>query len=272
MLWRKRLDQALDFWVEGGKAREQLLAGALLRESEAQLKEHGEPLSHEERALIGASVAADRRARRIRAAIVGSVVFVVIAAGIWALVEAHLAREQHDLAVARQLATEARFTFEQQGDLQRSLLLAAASLGLAWTHDGFEAWSKAIELSPRRPSIIRGPDEGPYASVTLSPDGSRMAAAGKNSILLLDSASLTEGAPAKKLPQAGATTLAFSPDSQLLASGAGNRLALWSIAQQQLMKEFRIEPPGRATSIAFDSGAKRLATAGWNYFRPTIRN
>jgi len=39
---------------------------SMLRESEGQLKEHGEPLSKEERALISASVAADRLWWRIR--------------------------------------------------------------------------------------------------------------------------------------------------------------------------------------------------------------
>ena len=65
LLWRKRLDQALEFWTEGGKSQGRLLTGALLHESEAQLKEHGDPLSKDERALIGASVAANRRARRV---------------------------------------------------------------------------------------------------------------------------------------------------------------------------------------------------------------
>jgi hypothetical protein len=37
LLWRKRLDQALDFWLDGGKTREPLLTGTL-RESEARLK------------------------------------------------------------------------------------------------------------------------------------------------------------------------------------------------------------------------------------------
>ena len=61
-LWRKRLDQAVDFWTEGGKGRERLLTGALLRESEGQLKEYGELLSSDQRMLIGES--ATRRDRR----------------------------------------------------------------------------------------------------------------------------------------------------------------------------------------------------------------
>jgi WD40 repeat protein len=273
LLWRKRLDQALDFWVEGGKSRERLLSGALLRESEGQMREHGDPLSKEERTLISASVAADRLWRRIRNLAVGAVAVVIIAAGAYALSEAHLARQQHDLAVARQLATEARFALDQGGEsaaeLQRSLLLATSSLKFAWTQDGFEAWSKAIELSPRRPSVILGPKDGPYAHATFSADGKLMAAAGKDSIFVIDAESLTKGMSPKilaQLPQAKATTLAFSPpDGQLLASVVGDKVIIWSVVRRELVKELPADGH-QVKSIAFDSAAKRLATAGMYYY------
>ena len=66
LFWRKRLDQALDSWVANDKSREWLLTGAFLRESEGHLKGHGEPLSNDEKALMSASIAADRRWRNIR--------------------------------------------------------------------------------------------------------------------------------------------------------------------------------------------------------------
>ena len=236
LFWRKRLDQALDAWVANDKSREWLLTGALLRETEGQLKEHGEPLSNDEKALIRASITADRRWRNIRNAIAGGVVAVIIFSGAYALWQAHRANQQHDLAVARQLATEARVVFElggeSAGELQRSLLLATASLKFAWTEDGFEAWSKAIELLPPRATVILGPAEGPYAAVTFTRDGNRVAVAGKDSILVMDSTSLAEGTSPKivgRLPQAGVTALAFSPpDGQIVVRrrrSGGSRLA-----------------------------------------------
>jgi WD40 repeat protein len=273
LLWRKRLDQALDFWLEGGKTQERVLTGALLRESEARLKEYRETLSNDERALVRASVAADRRWRRIQITATVAFVLAILTGAGYAGWEAHLANQQHDLAVARQLATEARAVFDQGGEsaaaLQRSLLLATASLKFAWTHDGFEAWSKAIELFPQRPTLIRGPEDGPYTHVAFSADGSKMAAAGKASIFVIETASLTEGSSPKilaTLPQPGATTLAFSPpDGRLLASAVGPKIKVWSVIGRQPPKEL---PAGqlRVESIAFDSGAKRLAAAGWNYF------
>ncbi len=273
LFWRKRLDQALDSWVANDKSRGWLLTGAFLRESERHLKEHSEPLSSDEKALMSASIAADRRWRNIRNAIAGGVVAVIILSGAYALWQAHLANEQHDLAVARQLATEARVVLEHGGEsaseLQRSLLLATASLKFAWTQDGFEAWSKAIELLPPRPTLILGPEEGPYAAVTFSRDGNRVAVAGKNSIMVMDSASFVEGTPPKivaRLPQAGVTTLAFSPpDGQIVVGGAGQAAVVWSVSGLQPVKELP-QTQSRFASMAFDSQGKRFAAAGLQYY------
>ena len=38
LLWRKRVDQALEFWVLGGKRRQSLLVNDLLHESQSQLR------------------------------------------------------------------------------------------------------------------------------------------------------------------------------------------------------------------------------------------
>ena len=272
LFWRKRLDQALESWVANSKSREWLLTGAFLRESEGQLKEHGEPLSHEEKALISASIATDRRWRNIRTAIVAGVVAVIVLSGAYALWQARRANQQHDLAVARQLATEARVVLEQggesAGELQRSLLLATASLKFASTQDGFEAWSKAIELLPPHATTVFGPEEGPYAAVTFTHDGGRVAVAGKNSISVMDSASLGEGTTPKivaRLPQAGVTTLAFRPDGQVLVGGAGQAAVVWSVAEQRQVMELP-KSQIRFDSIAFDSQGTRLAAAGMNYY------
>jgi hypothetical protein len=123
-----------------------------------------------ERELLSARELANRRRMQFRGAIAASVLLLVIAgAAVWQWWEAtkqkeeaqkqtQLAKEQHDLAVARQLATEARVG----GHGLDSLIFAAASLHFAWTLDGFEAWSGAIEHVPLRPTIVLGPDEGPY--------------------------------------------------------------------------------------------------------------
>jgi hypothetical protein len=131
LLWRKRLDQALEFWTEGAKGRERLLPRPLLRESEAQLKEHGDSLSKDERALIGASIAADRRARRVRAAIAGAgaLVALIVAAG-FAERQAVLANHQLHTYLAQ--AITLRGTLEPERRF-RSLDLLAKAAKLRWT-------------------------------------------------------------------------------------------------------------------------------------------
>jgi WD40 repeat protein len=273
LFWRRRLDQALDSWVANDKSREWLLTGAFLRESKGQLKEHGEPLSHDEKALISASIAADRRSRISRKAIAAGVAAALILSGTYALWQARVANEQHHLTVARQLAAEARVALEQGGEsaseLERSLLLATASLKFAWTEDGIEAWSNALELLPPRPTVILGPEEGPYTAVTFTPDGSRLAVAGKASIMVMDSPSLTGGTPPKmvaRLAQAGVTALAFRPpDGQIVVGGAGQAALVWSVSGQQQVKELP-ESQSRFDSMAFDSQGKRFASVGLNYY------
>src|SRR4030095_3537485 len=142
-------------------------------------------------------------------------------------------------------------------------------LKFAWTPDGFEAWSKAIELLPPRPTVILGPEEGPYTAVTLTRDGNRIAVAGKDSIMVMDSTTLADGAPPKmvaRLPQAGVTALAFRPpDSQIVVGGAGQTAVVWSISDQRMVKELRTSQ-SRFSSMAFDSQGKRFATVGLQYY------
>jgi WD40 repeat protein len=274
LFWRKRLDQAVETWTSNDRKGEWLLTGAMLRESEGQLKEHGEPLDSDEKALIKASIAADRHQRRIRFAMVGVVGlivagFAVFAAWQWreAVTQQREAVAQRDLQVARRLAGESKFVFEG-GDPRRSLLLAAASLKSAWTLDGVEAWSQAINSTFPRQALPLSQGKGPWSDVVFSADGKRLAAAGRDAIVVMDAVSLTEGtSPAivASLPQPGASKLAFSPDSRLLVGAAGDHATVWSVDAASMVKEL---PPGRQRieALAFDRDGKRLATAGMNYY------
>jgi len=256
LLWRKRLDQALEFWVLGGKRKQSLLVADLLHESHSQLSDRGEQLNGNERAFIAASVAADRRARNRTRAVAGTVfaaVTLALAVAIWQYVNAD---RQRQLAVARQLAAEAQGYLESRGAMrtQRALFLATASLDAAWTDEGFKAWAEAFKLVPPLPSMVDA-DRGPYTSVTFSPDGTRMAAAGENVIVLFDGASLKA---TDELPQPGAKRLCLSSTGQFLAAAIDRSVVIWDVSRRERIREI---PTGSyaASSIAFDSRAHRLA-------------
>ena len=256
LLWRKRLDQALEFWILGGKRRQSLLVADLLHESHSQLSDRGEQLNGNERAFIAASIAADRRARNRTRAVAGTVfaaVTLALAVAIWQYIDAD---RQRRLAVARQLAAEAQGYLASRGAIrtQRGLFLATASLDAAWTDEGFKAWSEAFTLVPPLPAIVDA-DRGPYTSVTFSPDGTRMAAAGENTIILFDGSSLKENG---ELAQQGAKRLCLSSTGQFLAAAIDGSVVIWDVAKRQRIHDFPTGS-GTASSIAFDSRAQRLA-------------
>jgi WD40 repeat protein len=230
LLWRKRLDQALDFWIERGKTRDGLLTGALLRESEAQLKENGEPLSNKERALIGASVAADRRWRLIRNTIVGGVAFVVIATSAISLFERYLADRQQTLALARRLTfmaeqvrSKPQTTAEGRGGVEESAELAAEAmqhLEAIGVHsvDADLAMRRGLALLPRRTAHFESPVPGRGLHVVaFNPDG-QLSAAGSEPVTttLWD---ITKGSIlADKGGSNFAKEVVLSPDGKFLAA------------------------------------------------------
>jgi WD40 repeat protein len=256
LLWRKRLDQALEFWILGGKRTQSLLVADLLHESHSQLSDRGEQLNGNERAFIAASIAADRRVRNRNRAVAGTVfaaVTLALAVAIWQYINAD---RQRRLAVARQLAAEAQGYLQSRDATrtQRSLFLATASLDAAWTDEGFKAWSEAFKLVPPLPLIVDA-DRGPYTSVTFSPDGTRLAAAGENAIVLFDGSSLKQ---IDEFPQRGAKRLCLSSRGQFLAAAVDRSVVIWDVSKRQRVHEI---PTGSdaASSIAFDSRANRLA-------------
>lgn len=249
-------------------------ARALAEREEAQNRE-AEAQKREVEAQKRVAEEARRVAQRTKLGLAGVFALFVLAAAVayYASRERDRANEQHAFAVARQLATEARVTLEQGGEsaikLERSLLVATASLRFAWTEDGFEVWSKAIELTPSTTSVL-GPEEGPFGALAFSRDGARVAVAGKDSIIVMDSASLNEGTPPRivaRLPQAGVTALVFKPSGgPILVAGAGPTAIVWSLSGPQKVKELPDDPRSKFNSLAFDAHGKRLAAAGMNYY------
>ena len=167
------------------------------------------------------------------------------------------AETQHGLAVARQLATEARVALGTDADgSQRSLQLATASLSYAFTQEGFEAWAEAIKLSPRAPSAVVK-TESPIAHISVSPDRKLVAVTDKTRILLMDETSLQTVAT---LAQEGAIVLGFSPNGRFLAAGVDANVVIWDVASRQRVTEVKPEHPD--FRVEFDRVRFRHETDG----------
>lgn len=266
LFWRKRLDQALETWTSNDRKGDWLLTGAMLRESEDQLEGRGDALDADAEAFVEASIAADRRQRRNRLAIVGVVILALAGAAAFSALQWREATAQGDLQVARRLATESRIVVAA-GEVRRGLLLAAASLESAWTLDGVEAWSQAIESTFSRQALEIPDAKGPWSDVVFSADGKHLAAAGKEEIVIIDANRLDETGSVRitaRLQEPGVRKLAFSPDSQFLVSAAGPRGVVWNVSTAARVTEL---PMARfpIESLAFDADGKRLVTAGMDY-------
>jgi WD40 repeat protein len=267
LFWRKRLDQALETWTGNARKGDWLLTGAMLRESEDQLKERGDSLDVDEKAFLKASISADRRQRRNRLAVVGAVILAMAGAAVFSALQWREATVQGELQVARRLATESRVVFAE-GDIRRSLLLAAASLKSAWTLDGAEAWSQAVDLTFARRTLATADAKGPWSDVVFSRDGTRIAAANAAEILIIDGEKLAASGSAAivaRFSQPRVNKLVFSPDGQFLVAAAGPRCVIWNVSAASPVTDLPLAHRD-IESLAFDSEGKRLVTAGMNYY------
>ena len=86
LLWQERLGTARAEWQRNGKNPDDLLRDRRLVEAEARVHERGEELSDDQRSFIRASMRR-RRARRVRAGLVGATVLALVALGGRAILE-----------------------------------------------------------------------------------------------------------------------------------------------------------------------------------------
>jgi WD40 repeat protein len=233
LLWRKRLDQALEFWTEGGRSRERLLTGALLRESEAQLKEHGDPLSHDERALIGLSVKAAWRRRVYGIVGVASVMLVLAAAAIVAWQQKGEAEKQTKLATARQLAVQATSPSVRL-DLALLQSLEASHIDMDMV-EGRGSLLYALLRSQHVTKLLTG-HTGSVASVAFSADGKTLASGSDDRTIKLWN--METGAEIRALLGGGqVTSVSFSRNGKTLASGGRDpAVNLWNVDKGNVIR------------------------------------
>jgi WD40 repeat protein len=226
LLWRKRVDQALEFWTDGGKSRERLLTGVLLRESEAQLKEHGDRLNNDERTLIGLSVKAALRRRFYGIVGVASVMLILAAAAIVAWQQKGEAEKQTKLATARQLAVQATSPSARL-DLALLQSLEASHMDVNIVEGRSSLWY-ALLRSQHVAKLLTG-HTGSVASVTFNADGNTLASAGDDSTIKLWN--LKTGEEIRTLLAGGpAWSVSFSRNGKTLASGGRNAaINLWNV-------------------------------------------
>ncbi len=295
LLWRQRLRAAEKEWQRTGRDESALLRGTPLAEAERWLAERSDELEDADRRFVQEStrlrrrqeaererLAAERERRRrlqIRAVAAAATIFLALAA----LAALFWRRSEQDrrLAMARQLASQAALVGGDRGPGERSekvtqsILLAAESLRLAPTREGYRELIEATRRVGRRPTS-RIPAEGRVSAVAFSADG-RLLASGGDEVRIWDTSTLEPVSP--PLPGGEVWSLAFDPRGRWLAAGYGGRIRVWRLDDwREAARPIEIEGPARSLAVSGDGGLLAaaddnervvlIATEGWRRRRP----
>jgi WD40 repeat protein len=199
------------------------------REAQRQRElEAARQLADAERARADEQSVANRRLRQRAAFLVGiSVVAGLLAIAAFLFGQRAITAEQ--LSVSRELAAAAGTNLSV--DPERSVLLALQALSTADTLEARNALHQALpELHVLR--TIRAHDQAP--GVAYSPDGTRLASIGTNSMAIIwDVASGEQLMKVSAEPGDAGFSVAFSPDGKLLATGWSTKVVVWDAATGQ---------------------------------------
>lgn len=218
--------------------------------------------------LDGEDVRQHRRTMRVTwfaaAAMIVLTIAALIATGI-ARHKTHIAEEQRQIAIARQLAANANLAFIQQGQhISRSILLAVESLQRYPTAEGLQALSRGLALLPRRGNRISIPVSGKIRKSILSPGGYYLATVDMDYTLRI--CEVVSGREIIKLDhKEELVNLCFSTDGRWLAVILGPD---WREGKTLIVLEaatgreaIRLTPEGECEPMAWDQTGKRLAIA-----------
>jgi len=206
--------------------------------------------------------AAYRRFVRI-GAVLGALVAVFAALGIWALIQRNDAQRATRSATSLALASAAKD--EVGPHLDRSLLLGLQAYRESASPEAASAMVGALKAARRSgaDAILRG-DRGGVRAVAFGPDGHTLATADfTGAIELWDTRARRQLGP----PLLGHTdeiwSVAFSPDGDTVASASHDgTVRLWEVPSGKPLGRLPIENAGVLTSVAFSPAGDTLAVGG----------
>ena len=171
--------------------------------------------------------------------------------------------DQRNIAVTRQLASEALYQADKQFDLALLLALEAdrSGLGATWASGNL---LEVLQANPRLTQFLRGHTLGVH-SVAYSPDGQTLATGGGGGAIILWDVSDLE--TSKQLSQVNdgieSNSVAFSPNGQILASGGYKTITLWDVSDPKAPRQLSQPVAGHTNevnSVAFNPDGKLLAS------------
>jgi WD40 repeat protein/transcriptional regulator with XRE-family HTH domain len=271
----RHLTTAAELWRDAGRDPSALLSGGLLAGAEewAALPAHGDDLNALEREFLDAGVrqrlAAERSARRqtrLLRGFTGALAALFLVAGTLAVIayqQKNTAAGQRDVAISRQLATDA----DQLRTTDPALAMQLALAGYRVSPTA-EAVSSLLDATADPPATrMLGPAGTEMLSVALSRDGALLAAGSDNGTVRLWSLA-RPGHPlllAAPMRMAGpVSSLTFSPNGSVLAISAGGAVALWNVSDPRRPALAATIPAARGVTlntVAYSPDGQTLATA-----------
>jgi WD40 repeat protein/DNA-binding SARP family transcriptional activator len=254
----RHLTRATQEWQEAGRDPGELYRGARLAAALDWAGGHAAELNQLERGFLDHSwQAAEREVtearqraqqearsnRRLRGLLAGlaAVLVVAVIAGALAVIGQRSASQADLVADARRLGAQALV----EGDLDRSLLLAAQANRLDDSVDTQGALLASLLRSPQAIGVLRGADDQ-LLHLAVSPDGRTLAAGDNAGRTLLWDTSTRRPLPAPPQrprvdgQQVRLDALAFSPDGRLLLTAgpgpnAPDTVQLWDLAAHKVV-------------------------------------
>ena len=248
----RHLTQAAQEWRKAGRDPGELYRSARLTGALDWARDHHADLNDLERQFLDASRAAAERevadarrraerearsSRRLRVLLAGlaGILAVALAAGTLAMVQRGRAQDATRIADARRLGAQALV----QGDLDRSLLLAAEAVRLDDSVDTRSALLTSLLRSPQATRVLRGGGNR-LQDIALSPNGGMLAAVDNMGFAYLWDTRIGRRVGGPFGPNQGNFNVpVFSPNGRILATGGAvenGGLVLWDVASRTIIR------------------------------------
>ncbi|WP_169810731.1 toll/interleukin-1 receptor domain-containing protein, partial [Nocardia beijingensis] len=202
------------------------------------------------RQLDSEDVRQHRRATRVREAGVAALVVLLVAAvvaGLGFLVQRNEARQQRDIAVARELVSRSRLLTVT--DPFGSRLTALAAWRIAPTPETRHA---LLDVAHNPRTVVLTGHTSSVGSVVFAPGGRTLATGSADGARLWDTTTRQPIGSPLTGQTGGVTSVAFGPDGRTLATGGKDRtVRLWDTATRQPIGDLITGQTGGVTSVAF---------------------
>jgi WD40 repeat protein len=270
LIWRQELDERANGWYKtapydiGKREEGRLLRGRDLAEAEGWLSQRVSDLTKDEKKYVESSIslkekeaeARRRLRRRIMAGLaIGLVITTLLA--VFAGFQWHQADQQKELALSRQLASQAELMRTQQASLlQRSVMFAMESLKKVYSLEADRTLRLGLALLPHPISSFNHSDW--VIAVAFSPDSKHIATAGLDGIAKIGD--IISGQEIVLMPDDNVMDLAFSPNGKYLATGSLNgSIYLWDGLSG--VKIWNAKHNDTVNAIVFGPDGRMVATA-----------